>query len=241
MAGDDFSRDGQLSPAGLPPLRIHHILLATAVAAVLLSLHESLRRRDVLGLSMFFRSAHGITYTLVSALNCALLIFGVWWRGHGYLFFHQPGHWLIVVNSLSMSTFLVAALGAIMGWDEAQAPYFLWTAWFLGVNVLACAINYWVALRVADTPWWRSVFIVSGSIALFMVVAHLLPLYGPSFVWVYVLGGFLATLLLIVAMGRDRGTRRTRDWPHWSGAALELIMSSVAIGTYGWQLYMNGY
>ena len=241
MAGGDFLSEQHGRDTGPPPLRIHHILLGTVVAAVLLSLHESLRKRDALGLSMFFKSAHGIAYTLVSALNITLLGFGVWWRGRGYAFFHQPGHWLIVVNSLSMSTFLVAASAAFMGWDESQAPFLLWTAWFLGVNLAACAINYWVALRVADTLSWRSIFIVSGSVALFMVFAHLLTLYGAIYSWGYVLCGFLATLLLIFAMLHDRRSRILRDWPHWSGAGLELIMSSVAIGNYSWLLFTQDF
>lgn len=222
----------------LPPLRIHHIMLATVTAAILLSLHEVLRERDVIGFTTFFRSGHGIAYTIVAALSCTLLLIGLWWRRQGVRFFHQPGHWLIVSNSLSLGVFLFAAVLAIQRWDAQQMPYSLWMAYYVVMSLLSSAVNFWAASRAADTRWWKSLFVVGGSMALVNLIALVLNLYS-AYAYIYWLGGITTTILLMSAMISDRRTRRARDWPHWSGAGLELVLAAVAIGQLCWNLYLS--
>jgi hypothetical protein len=48
-----------------PQLRIHHIMVATAVIAVLLSISQSLRQSNTLGLSAFVASGQGILMTIM--------------------------------------------------------------------------------------------------------------------------------------------------------------------------------
>jgi hypothetical protein len=236
MADNEITSRPETSDRPLPPLRIHHILAATVTAAVLLSLHEVLRGDDVLGFAAFFRSGHGIAYTVVTALSCTLTIFGVWWRHQGLPYFRQPGHWLLLGNSLAIGMFLFAALATALRWDAVQLPYSVWMAWYVAMSLLSAAVNFWAARRAADTRWWKSFFVISGGMALFMVIVYVGALYPMSF-YVYWLGGIATTILLLAAVISDRRARRSRDWPHWSGAGLDLMMSAVAIGQLGWQWF----
>jgi hypothetical protein len=71
-----------------------------------------------------------------------------------------------------------------------------------------------------------------------MVIMYVLPLYPISF-YAYWLGGIATTVLLLAALIGDRRSRRLRDWPHWSGAGLDLVMSAVAIGQLRWQWFTS--
>ena len=59
-----------------PPLRIHHIMAATAVVAVLLSISQFLRQSNTLGLSAFVASGQGILMTITAGLAATLTGFG---------------------------------------------------------------------------------------------------------------------------------------------------------------------
>jgi hypothetical protein len=234
MTDDESVVESPANPLALPPLRIHHIMLATVTAAVLLSFHEVLRQRDVAGFSMFFRSGHGIVYTIVTALSFTLTLLGVWWRRHGIPFFHQPGHWLLVSNSLSIGVFLFAAVAAAGRWDARQMPYSLLLVYYVVMSLLSFAVNFWAAIRVADTFWWRALFGVAGCMALFVLVVVFLNFY-LVYQFLYWLVGIATTILLSSAIISDRRARRARDWAHWWGAGLELFLSVVAIGQLLWQ------
>jgi hypothetical protein len=235
---DDASEPLGISPTSrheVPPLRIHHILATTLVAAVLLSIHEVLREHDVLGLSQFFRSAQGIAYTLATAIACSFVLIGCWWRHKGVPFFHQPGHWLLVSQSVALGSFLFAAVAALF-WsrDTALFPYPLWMFWFVATHLLAAGINFWAAFRVADSLGWRLLFVISGAMALVMAITPLVYLHS-LYLYIYWLGGMATTILLVGAAITDRRTRRRRDWPHWTAVALQLTLSIVAIAQLGWQ------
>src|SRR5690348_4127435 len=83
-----------------PPLRIHHILILTAVAAVLLSVTHLLRQQDYLNLSQMFSSSWGAVFTITIAIDVTLVMLGFAWRRRGYAFFDMPGHWLLLTHSL---------------------------------------------------------------------------------------------------------------------------------------------
>ena len=238
MSTDELTSELPTGASVLPPLRIHHLLAATVTAAILLSLHEVLRERDVMGFSAFFRSGQGIAYILVAALSLTLALFGLRWRHQGLAFFHQPGHWLLVSNSLSIGSIVFAVAVATLRWEPAQLPYTLWMFWYVGMSLVSAAVNFWAARRAADTRWWTSFFVISGSLPLLMVLVYVAALY-PISVYVYWLGGLATTLLLLAAVISDRRAHRLRDWPHWSGAGLDLIMSAVAIGQLGWQWFTS--
>jgi len=104
-----------------PPLRIHHIMVATAVVAVLLSISQFLRQSNTLGLSTFVASGQGILMTISAGLAATLTGFGFVWRRHGHSYFDQPGHWLLLGQSLMISIFVVAALISAMRLPDNHA------------------------------------------------------------------------------------------------------------------------
>ncbi len=52
-----------------PPLRIHHIMAITAVAAVLLSVGQQIRHSKRMGLEELFASSWGAMYTISTAIS----------------------------------------------------------------------------------------------------------------------------------------------------------------------------
>lgn len=72
---------------GPPSLRIHHILVATTVTALFLSVSYELRRNNVYGLSSYLASSRGIVMTIATGLAVTIVGFGFVWRHHGLSFF----------------------------------------------------------------------------------------------------------------------------------------------------------
>jgi len=232
--------DEELDPAaklrfGPPPLRIHHILVATVVTAVLLSVNEGLRQNDVGGFSQFFRSGMGVVYTISTGLAVTVVLFGVAWRRQGRAFFDQPGHWLLLDQSLKIGVFLFAAVVVMLRMTAGAELFSMIGLWFSVIHLLSIALNFWAAFRVADSRLWRATFLLGGCMSLAMFVIPWLG--GVTVMMIFIVAGNVAvTLLLISAAMADRRAGRERDWAHWLGVALELcvIGAWLAQSVWGW-------
>src|SRR5262245_18140124 len=80
-----------------PRLRLHHLLVLTAVMAVLLAINGPQRDYGNYKPSELFRIlsiALGTAHTLLSAVALTALGYGIAWYRRGMRFFDQPGHWL---------------------------------------------------------------------------------------------------------------------------------------------------
>src|SRR5262245_40891832 len=100
------SVDETVSPPGPPPLRIHHFLVATAVAALLLTLAKLLVSDETMALTGYFTSGPGIVSILLGGIELTLIGFGIAWRRQGRRFFDQPGHWLLLFTLFRLVFFL---------------------------------------------------------------------------------------------------------------------------------------
>jgi hypothetical protein len=230
-SGDASAGDNFALRRGPPPLRVHHFLAVTVVAALLLSVSAGLQHSEGVALLSFFRSAFGVVYTIATAVATTLVLFGFYWRFEGRTFFDQPGHWLLVERSLSVGTFLLAGLVAAIDWTTEHA---LLGAWSLAMSFALCAVSLWAAIRVADTWLWRIVFVFGGVMALGR--PYLPMLVGISWMLTAVgVDAIVAIVILMSAAVGDRLARRPRDWPHWVGVLLRLFLTATALMQYLWQ------
>jgi hypothetical protein len=219
---------------GPPPLRIHHFLVVTAVAAVLLSVVAGLRRNETAAMIGFFQSGFSVVYTLTTSLAITLVLYGIWWRLEGRAFFDQPGHWLLVERSLAIMTIVLASVVALGDWAE----HVLISMWTLIMSLILSGVNLWAAFRVADTWWWRFVFLF-GSV---MVVV--MP-WLPGFVAVTTIpavmvgNSAIAVILLLSAAAADQVASRPRDWPHWVGVFLRVAISIGGLLLNAWWFFTS--
>ena len=199
----DQSTNSPLTPDKLigrpdpPPLRIHHIMAATAVIAVLLSISQSLRQSNTLGLSAFVASGQGIWMTISAGLAATVTGFGFVWRRHGHSYFNQPGHWLLVVKSLMISVFLLAALISAMRLPDNHAVISAATGvFFVLLNVVVIGLNLWAAAKIADSIPWTLIFLIDGLMVVGMF--GIAWLVSSDFVPVVLWGAPVATFLLLL-------------------------------------------
>jgi hypothetical protein len=214
----------------LPPLRVHHILVATAATSVFMWFAQVLERRDIIGLSDFIGSSMGVTYCIATALALTTLGFALYWRRAGSAFFHQPGHWLLVEQALGVWIFPVALLG-LVGPSSTPNPTYtpLVGLFFVGLNLAVGGINFWAAWRVADTRSWKVLFALAGAIVAGSFVWRIFFRRSPYLLaLVSLITAVLLFIALLAAVIGDR-SHRARDWPHWLGVFIRIAGLLVAI------------
>ena len=218
---DELPLTESLEPAmrpGPPPLRIHHFLAATVVAAVLLSIGHAVRHGEPSALLGYYRNGLGFIGTIAVAVATTIVGFGFVWRLEGRSFFDLPGHWLLLQRALSVATFLVAGVAEAI---HHTSEYALVGLWFGAQTLFACGISLWVAIRVADTWLWRFYFLLSAStIVVWPLSARLVGPSSLTAVWMTI--SMILAGLLFSAAAWDFIAGRRRDWPHWLGVALTL-------------------
>jgi hypothetical protein len=222
---------GQSAPTKIPPLRIHHILIATTVTAVFLSITRTLERQDVLGFASFIRSNLGVLYAVCTSLALTGIGIGCYWRANGITFFHQPGHWLLVKKSLGIWILLLAAYSvATTSLGTGVHPGSVIGVFSLGTALAGVGISIFAALRIADSVWWKTLFTVEAVVAVGTFLWPLLLQFSPAVYGVTQLGmrAILLTLLVTVIV-TDRNAHRERDWPHWLGVFIYITIYVAAI------------
>jgi hypothetical protein len=217
--------------SNLPPLRIHHILVATAVTAVYLSFAQALKQNDIGGFSSFVASGTGLMYAISTPLAVTAVGFGLYWKLRGIRFFHQPGHWLLVTQAFEVWIILLAALALI---NRSAAEGILLGRFvglfFFVLDLAVIAIDLWAAWRVADTSWWRLMFVFKALMILDMFAIQFVLRTSPHlYAYANLATDMLVFALLVSAACADRLSRRQRDWPHWFGVFTSVAVYAVAI------------
>lgn len=196
-----------------PPLRIHHIMAITAVAAVLLAVGQQLRHAKQTGLEQLFASTWGAMYILSTSISVTLVLFGFVWRRRGYAFFSLPGHWLLLTHTTGIAFILAVAI-TLLGDQHLSMVSLVAYSW--GIQLTWLALNLFAAWKISDSVSWRVYFLAGASIlVLGFILRFLFVRYDVLFLVFY-----LPLLLLLIAIINDRVRGRVRDWPHWVGVVL---------------------
>jgi hypothetical protein len=111
MSGDSSTRPE------IPPLRIHHLMVCAAVAAVQMSLWRTLMAamRGNLSTSMSWdNSPVYFAWMAVSqslgAVGLTLVLLSIYWQYRGLPAFKQPGQWLLLTHPIDILRFYFALL-----------------------------------------------------------------------------------------------------------------------------------
>lgn len=160
-----------------PPLRIHHILLCTVVAAILLTRIHALRNSGTTWgnseLDWWL-----ITFSqIVTAAELTLAACCIYWRVKAFNVFSEPGPWLSLLTLASLGgSYLIRGLSALLA-NPSFRPKSIWLWNFSDLPTIAAgllwpialwgfaAVIYWfAAVRTADTRPWRF-FLLLGAIS----------------------------------------------------------------------------
>lgn len=229
----------------LPRLRVHHILLWTAVTAGWLTIgrlyFDTFRESAGVRLSMVHSSLLGAAIVYGAATTVVGL--GIYWRAKGLSFFTQPGHWLACWITLSILWTIAANLLAYMqrqavvetgGW----LPWLLFHPW-IGLVVVGTGLVS-LAIWAADTRAWRMLFV---GWAIFNCLPRLIGAVGwgrwlasVQIPWWLVTNRFVPLALLAIAGMNDYRNRRTvhRHWSHWAGVLIGVALMSFELGMLVW-------
>jgi hypothetical protein len=205
-----------------PPLRIHHIMTITAVAAALLSVGQQIRHSKRMGLEELFASSWGAMYAISTAISVTLVMFGFAWRRRGYAFFSLPGHWLLLMQAAGISFILALAIAVFAGNGLAAAPLVVYS---LGIQLVLFGLNLFAAWKISDSLGWRMYFLTQSFMFVLGFLFRFLLFRYESLYFVF----YAPLLLLLIAAIGDRVKRRARDWPHWVGVALPFAVFIASI------------
>jgi hypothetical protein len=228
----------------LPPLRLHHLFSLTAVVAVMLGINGPQQAAQMNVQSPFpsgWQSvivASGVVYTVMLATAITIVAYGIAWRRHGIRFFHQPGHWLLVIIAvmsvlMSLAGLIYRVADSVWGITRSMSTDINWNLiWIFNgtmlVGVIASiALHIYIAIKKCEESRWRWVFAVKAVAVI-----------------IRVLGDLIVVLLLLRAARVDRRTQTPRDFLHWYGVWLQIaicayvvIMMLVSIGLFVYGTY----
>jgi hypothetical protein len=217
-----------------PPLRIHHIMVATAVVALLLAISHSLRQSNAYGFANVAASGQGIIMAIVSGLAVTLVGLGIVWRRRGYSFFDQPSHWLLLAQSLTAGFFIMAGVVTAARLPDGHVvSAAVFSGFIVLINALVIGLNLWAASKIADSIPWTLIFLIDGLLVLSIFGMAWLGLGGLVPVVVWGAPSLTLTLLLLAAWG-DRRDHIRRDWPHWFGVCLRFVSGLQFLGRPVW-------
>jgi hypothetical protein len=233
----------------LPRLRILHLLIITAVAAVILSISrfvipvERVLDRD---------QANVVALSLLSLLifSIGLSCFGFqlrwWWKGLPA--FRQPGQWLMIVFPALIATGLamLAAMFTLERISEFGSRGFMtWMQVFgLVTNICTTLFYAYATFRIADTSPWQLYFGWATLKALARLVTFLDQLLFGAVLTTSLFRNFASSPSAILALnltvaglniallsGAAIGDlpRRDRHWSHWMGVALFVLWDVISV------------
>jgi hypothetical protein len=204
-----------------PRLRLHHLLVLTAVMAVLLAINGPMRNyaSDKYKPPEFFRILSitlGTAHTLLSAIALTAFGYGIAWHRRGMRFFDQPGHWLLVDVSIGALLYVVPSIAFRFG--AAMSMVFFNYA-FMAITLIAITIarilfEVYLGMKKCRERRWKSVFYIKA-------VANL----------IFGLGSLFILLAIIYALRVDRKSQTVRDQGHWCGVWLELALVGLSLVT----------
>lgn len=218
----------------LPPLRVHHFLLWTAVTAVAASLQSS-QLRDAQPTPFAYQGV-SLIWLIGSTASATALGVVVWARRHGQGDW-QPGHGLLVLQTLNLAQWVLL-------WLPLGGPL---TLWRVGVQqmvfgVLTLGISLLLARAYRGTPWgWLFVLLALAPLLqplLRALAQHVLlaPFnFRATIATAYAVQLALSGLTCAVAalgLLHDRRRGVARHWTHWVGVAplvLGVVLSGVIL------------
>jgi hypothetical protein len=170
VGGDQI---GRLDP---PPLRIHHLLLCTVVAAILLTQLHAMRNSGTRWGNSELDWWLITVSRVVMAAESTLAACCIYWRYKGFNVFSEPGSWLPLLSLVSFGgSLLMGGLSARLG-NPSFRPKSIWLWNFSDLPMIAmslmqpiaiwgfaAAIYWFAAVRTADTRPWR-LFLLLGAI-----------------------------------------------------------------------------
>ena len=135
---------------GPPPLRIHHLLAATVVTSILLTITKLPLGASDQGATSVMQSGTSILSIVATGMAVTCVGFGFVWRRSGRRFFDKPGHWLLLLEALPMLCFdMMVAVSSLMhrlGFSE----YEHWPLLIYGISVFFGwpALAHWLVGKV---------------------------------------------------------------------------------------------
>ncbi len=216
-----------------PRLSIAHLLIWTAVMAVLMKLSLALwNSQDVKnyldGASQFERifcfAAESIMLMAHSAglVGMGVILLARIRGAKGRL---QPGHWLLVIYTLN---YVVQAL------HMSRVPGLAFTFFFIRMAILVGPC-LWAAFRSRGGRHWTATLcllpaIELGKIGLGIVLSRFLRMQMlaiiPNLLYYAASGLVVLTAVLIDLYKGER-----RDWLHWTGAGIVAVEMLVGVGS----------
>lgn len=230
-----------------PPLCIAHLLAWMVTTGLFLGLGRvaiSTWETAEVDVPSWYRMLFQVEQVLTAPL-CGVAFFSLLlmiWRlvRRGPHFPSQPGHWLMVIYGFAIACTwgigLATAVWVPANWDVTIPAFVLnWlenTLGYLGGGIV-CSVAGW---RLRDQWYWKLDFKVCALLQFSLAAILFLLLAGGEMLWwqgrVWVERWSLyqtvcfATVLVVIAIFEVR-QRYARDWLHWVGVALGLLMPAA--------------
>ena len=231
-AANEEVLSGDACAVELPPLRIHHLMLWTAIAAVMMAITNS---NDAPQAAVVSATLIGLAMAGAAALTLTLL--GCVWCRRGLPFFNQPGHGIAVLIVLGVLRWSISTAMATFTPLLVDARLLIFYALpSLLCSLLSIPFIIWIWRRLADTTAWNWYFFLwllgtlletGGIFALAFEVTSIgmtfwlgVTLLNVSF-WVRA----PEMLALLVALAVDRRRQTPRHWTHWSA-----VLAYIGVG-----------
>lgn len=229
---------------GVPRLGVGHLLLWTACCAVVLAIDRG-QEQNPLEWNPIVENVWRIGYAMVLGVALAAVCLFGWWKIRGQFDWRiEPGHWLLMESGLGgivnlmfrLAPSLLVPVAAQTATIEVIRPLLvaaclanicdLFVACFILV-MQRCERRWWVCLVMivaqravsclAFIPFISMVFSNSGFSSSSLRWYNL----GQS---VQMLAAAITVLLVIVAALIDIRRGQRRDWLHWTGVSVRLLM-----------------
>lgn len=238
----------------MPQFGIIHLMILTAVVAVLLKINLAMSFNDVVDASsmqswlswsrQFFQTIYAVLFA-TELVGAGLLVRARCFAMLGRL---QPGHWIILISAL------IGILGRL-SWPlylffstDSSAGFWITIVNFGAIYLLRGVLYCFAAARLRDAKRWRFLFVTNAAGDFIMAAALVLgilagvgsgtasPSFGLMVVWNYVWPTWSVVLLLMLPLVTvmDLPRRSTRDWLHWLGIALYGLGILLAVFQYVW-------
>jgi hypothetical protein len=219
------------STFGVPPLRIHHLIIWMAVTAAVIS--------GCMWFERIFRNGPpihdqpviaGLIATAIcvsAALTCSG--FAMSWRRQGHVFPQSPGDFLLSLVTNCVLFFCAGIAGVFVVFfvasDDDPLPiyYFVVTfvAYFAWTRMTARGFA-----RFADTGPWRVAFwlliVLPGVILVVTILANVQPIFPVA----------ILVACLLWAMFDDVRARKQRSWTHWLGCFTTVALGLALAGVF---------
>lgn len=246
---------------GPPRLRVHHLLVWMAVAAVSFSFYRLFLVQGtpdwwIDSLSGYAGAlSMSVIGLMIQAAGITLFLYAVWWRWKGFDVFREPGEWLLCVFPYSIVDpainhlvfpALFTSLFNEQPWHHVRliwelrdiARAFFWTATFILQLGVPVGFFGWCAWRNADTRAWRLLFaafcvgLLAWLLVMFLTFESMnRTASGFAVAVYYYVPSYVAAILATTVIANDFYTVRRRSWVHWAGASLFALSQWWAVFT----------